>query len=51
MAHQLVVICSFRRMLLKLGEYVFYTNVGRDMAHVMSALAYAGNVDGTGWSF
>ena len=40
-----------RALELKLGEYVFYTNVGRDMAHVMSALAYAGDVDGAGWKF
>ena len=38
-------------MELKLGEYVFYTNVGREMRHIMSAFAYYANVTGEKWIF
>ena len=40
-----------RALELKLAEYVFYTNVGRDMKHIMSAFAYMGGVSGARWSF
>ena len=40
-----------RALELKLAEYVFYTNVGREMKHVMQAFAYMGGVSGTRWSF
>jgi len=40
-----------RALELKIGEYVFYTNVGREMRHVMAAFAHYGNVSGQRWSF
>ena len=33
-------------LLLNVAEYVFYTNVGRDMASIMSAFRHAGGVSG-----
>ena len=40
-----------RAMELKLAEYVFYTNVGREMRHIMAAFAFAGNVSAEQWCF
>ena len=40
-----------RALELKLAEYVFYTNVGREMRHIMMAFAYSGNVSGQKWCF
>ena len=40
-----------RALELKLAEYVFYTNVGRDMQHIMAAFAYSGQVTAERWAF
>ena len=40
-----------RALELKLAEYVFYTNVGREKRHIMMAFAYSGNVSGQKWCF